>query len=458
MPTTPAGRHAETLRSTLAAHDLDVPGPTDPKPLGSASAAADWAASGAMALSGPRDGPPRLAPGAVASAALGAGALLEAMSAALAAGRLDWRGLLGERAAGFGHTRHGRTTAGGAGRLLRTADDWLAIQLPRLDDWRLVPAWLEIDLPDALHESDQGWRVIEDVLRERAAAPVIERARLIGLAGAPAPRAPLATPSFFSLSGTTEGSPRERPLRVLDLSTLWAGPLATSLLSFAGASVLKVESPKRPDGARLGPAVFFDRMNAGKHGAALDLHDASDRTTFEALLNEADLVVESARPRALRQLGFDAETWVAEVPGRIWLSITGYGRAHEWIAFGDDAAIAAGLGWAPGAAEDDPCFCGDALADPLTGVHAAVLALACASNGRGGLLEVSLRDVAAHSAATPIEAAEIEVGRVGADHVIREAGVETPVAPPRIREANGTAPPLAPPSPASLDAWRRGAC
>ena len=84
-------------------------------------------------------------------------------------------------------------------------------------------------------------------------------------------------------------------------------------------------------------------MNAGKQGVALDLTDPTDRTTFEALLDVADIVVESARPRALRQLGFDAAS--ARPRDASVLSITGYGREDNGYAFGDDAAIAAGLGF-----------------------------------------------------------------------------------------------------------------
>jgi len=413
-----------------------------------------------MALTGPAAGPPRLAPGTVASAAIGTGALLEALCPALAAAAPDWAGLLGERAACWGHARRGRVTAGGAGRMLRARDGWLALQLPRPDDWHLVPAWLEIPLDARLYQSDRGWAVVEVTLRDRFVDPIVERARLLGLACAPAPRAPLATTPFFRLTAETGSTSRAagRPLRVLDLSTLWAGPLATSLLALAGASVLKIESPGRPDGARAGPAAFFDLMNAGKQGAALDLTDPTDRTTFDALLDAADVVVESARPRALRQLGFDAESWVTDRAGRVWLSITGYGRAHEWIAFGDDAAIAAGLGWAPGAGDEDPCFCADALADPLTGLHAAMLALACVANGRGGLLDVSLRDVAAHSAALPIETEAVEIFASTDGFVVRDGEHLAPVAPPRARRPDGSAPPLAPPSPAQLEAWTRAGC
>ncbi len=457
---TPAGRHAEAVRAALARHGIEVPATPVSTDFGSGSAALDWAASGAMASTGPHEGEPRFAPGAVASAAIGVGTVLEALSPSLAATAIDWSGLLGERAAAWGHERRGRVTAGGAGRLFRARDGWIAIQLPRPDDWRSVPAWLETPLPAALHESERGWTVIEAALRDREVEPLVERARMLGLACAPAPREPIDGVPLFRIDGDREARPRaaDRPLRVLDLSSLWAGPLATSLLAKAGASVLKVESPSRPDGARGGPRDFFDLLNGEKRGAALDLTVPGDRATFEALLEEADLVVESARPRALRQLGFDAEAWVADRAGRLWLSITGYGRDHEWIAFGDDAAIAAGLAWAPDADDGDPCFCGDALADPLAGLHAAAIAVAFAQAGRGGLIDLSLRDALACSAATPMDLAAVEVFRTQEGFGVRDADTTTPVAAPRLRSPWLAAPTLSAPTSDTLDAWRRGRC
>jgi len=452
----PAREHFEALCAAL-----DMPGTNAPmRALGSGSGALDWAASGAMSLTGRADGPPRLAAGAVASSAIAAGALVESLSPAVAARSIDWAALLGERAALFGHTRDGVRTGGGSGRLLEALDGWLAIQLPRDEDWLAVAAWLELE-GDALVESEAGWATIQQAIAGGRVAPLVDRARLLGLACAPAPRTPIVDAPLFRWHAENEAAAptTARPLRVLDLSTLWAGPLATSLLADAGASVLKVESPSRPDGARQGPGAFFDLVNANKHGAALDLRDAQDRARFESLLDQADVVVESARPRAMRQLGYDAEGWVGERPGRIWCSITGYGRQEEWIAFGDDAAVAAGLAWPPDAGDDAPCFCGDALADPLTGLHAAAAILARVQRSRGGLLDLALCDVAAASAVIPIDATQAEVIADADGHERLCVGdVSTPVAAPRSRRVVGSAPPLASPAAETIAAWTDAAC
>jgi crotonobetainyl-CoA:carnitine CoA-transferase CaiB-like acyl-CoA transferase len=94
----------------------------------------------------------------------------------------------------------------------------------------------------------------------------------------------------------------------------------------------------------------------------------------------------------LQQLGFDAEQLVKQHPGLIWISITGHGRAGKsarYTGFGDDAAAAGGL-----ILEDQgkPCFLGDAVADPLAGMHAALAASIFWKLGRPALLDISLSE------------------------------------------------------------------
>jgi crotonobetainyl-CoA:carnitine CoA-transferase CaiB-like acyl-CoA transferase len=186
---------------------------------------------------------------------------------------------------------------------------------------------------------------------------------------------------------------------VVDLSSLWAGPLCARLLADAGARVVKVESVARPDGARSGPAAFYDRLHAGHRSVAVDFATAAGREALRRLVAAADVVIEASRPRALAQLGVDA---AAAVRGgvRVWVSITGYGRGHDGVAFGDDAAVAGGLvAWAP---DGRPRFAGDAVADPLTGLAAAGATRSALRSGGGWLLDVSMSHVAAEvAAATP---------------------------------------------------------
>jgi crotonobetainyl-CoA:carnitine CoA-transferase CaiB-like acyl-CoA transferase len=232
---------------------------------------------------------------------------------------------------------------------------------------------------------------------------------------------------------------------VLDLSALWAGPLAAELLAAAGARVVKVESASRTDGTRRGPSALFDLWNGAKQSVVLELRNARGRAQLAALARRADCIVESARPRALLQLGLDAAAWLAESPGRTWLSLTGYGRddpAPGRVAFGDDAAVAAGLAAQTGDA-DGPLFCGDAIADPLAGLHAALALLASQRSGGGHLLDVALRDVAAHALAfEPAARDEARVIATPSGFEVECEGRREIVSAPRARRPRRAARPL----------------
>jgi crotonobetainyl-CoA:carnitine CoA-transferase CaiB-like acyl-CoA transferase len=195
-------------------------------------------------------------------------------------------------------------------------------------------------------------------------------------------------PEPVGVTRVGDAPPLERPPLVVDLSALWAGPLCTRLLADRGAEVVKVESPTRPDGARTGPPAFFERLNAGKRSLVCDLRSPELAT----LLRRADVVVVAARSRALGQLGLEPERFGP----RVWLSITGYGRDVDRVAFGDDAAVAGGL-----VAHDDrgPVFLADAVADPLTGVAAAAAVEAGLRSGGRWVVDAAMAGVAAWVAA-----------------------------------------------------------
>jgi hypothetical protein len=426
--------YAASLLESLGLIVDRAEGAADPHP------ALDWAASGAMALTGFEDGPPVVAPGRLAACARGAAAALRLLAGARWRSDLDGPALLGERAAILGLRRRGTVSAGGSCRLLGAADGWLAINLPRADDLAALPAWLEERV------TGDPWTFVAERVARRSARELVGRARLLGLAAAeavaPAPR----PPAWCRVEAC--GRPRRRaaaasPL-VVDLSALWAGPLCAHLLGLAGARIVKVESTRRPDGARGGAAAFYDLLNAGKESVALDLASPRGVARLRRLLEAADIVVESARPRALAQLGIDARAIVAAVPGLTWVSITGYGRTGagaNWIAFGDDAAVAAGLAAAAGAGPNAPLFCGDAIADPLAGLHAAVAALGSWRRGGGRLVALALRDVAAHALAFGPPGDEAAVRRCdGAPGwEVVAGGTRQIVAPPRARPASGSA-------------------
>jgi hypothetical protein len=295
--------------------------------------------------------------------------------------------ILTGRAALLGVAPAGRISAGGATRLLATRDGWCALTLSRDDDVETVPALLEKDTSPTDH-----WAAVTAAAADRDAAEFVARARLLDLPAAVLGETSPAAPRFIR-SGPR--APRAMSaLLVADLSSMWAGPLCGHLLAAAGATVVKVESPRRPDGTRRGDPRFFDWMNASKLSYAREIREDDVRRLLEA----ADVVIEGSRPAALARRGLTAEQ-VRGRPGRVWLRITGYGTQGECadrVAFGDDAAVAGGLVAA------GPSFVGDAIADPLSGLAATQAVLDSLRRGGGETVEVALAEVAADYATSPL--------------------------------------------------------
>lgn len=337
------------------------------------SALADWAASGAMAVTGRPDGPPLVAPGRPAAAA----------REALARLGIELPGLLGERAAYAGLSRNGPWSCGGAMRIVPTSDGHVALSLARPSDVELVPALVERSV-------DDPWSAVTAWAAEVATVDVAYRVELLGLPGGAVPTAPtLGNGVTTTVLGTRNA--REAPL-VVDLTSLWAGPLCAHLLGLTAARVVKVESTHRPDGARLGPQAFFELLHAGHDQLSLDFHDAGQIDRLRELIAGADLVLEASRPRALRQLGILAEDVVRD--GTSWLSITARGRNSDSIGFGDDVAACAGLVIRD---RGDLLPVGDAIADPLAGVAAAAAAVEALRSTEARLIDVSMLHVVAET-------------------------------------------------------------
>ena len=396
---------------------LDVPAPD----VGTLAApeAISWARSGAMALTGRADGPPVLSTGAPATAAQ---RCLDVIAASLG-GPVPGIEVLGERAAAARFTRNAPWSAGGAFRALPARDGWLGISLSRPTDIALVPALVEA------RSTGDAWSTLERWLVEQRVADAAARAQLLGLPAAvvgPDPRR-RTRPGVLATVGGRRRHRGHRPL-VVDLSALWAGPLCANLLGLGGARVIKVESTARPDGARFGPPDFFDLLHAEHESTVLDF--SSDLAKLGELLRSADVVVESSRPRALRQLGIDAEQYVAD--GAIWVSITAYGRGDGHglrVGFGDDVAAGAGL---VHIADGIPWPLGDAVADPLAGLAAAAAASVALTASRGCLLDVSMHDIA-RAAAQPIDEPTARLWHSRDSWVVTVSGRTEPVVPPQSR-------------------------
>ncbi|TCN50101.1 CoA transferase family III [Rhodococcus sp. SMB37] len=339
----------------------------------SADSARDWAESGIACLTGRPGGPPLIPPGRAATIARGMAARIEAATNGTV--RLDGARLLSERAAFTGHRRAGAVSAGGSCRLLRTADGWAAVSCARPDDPLLLGALVGADV------GEDPWPAVTSWLADHTGQDLLELAEPLGIAAGPVSPVPAEAPQPL-VPRTVDG------LLVVDFSSLWAGPLCSHILGLAGARVVKVETPTRPDGARLGNADFYRLLHGGHESVVLDPGDDTERRELAQLVTAADIIIEASRPRALAGFGLDADRFVAS--GGTWVSITAHGRDSFRIGFGDDIAASAGL-----IAYDaqGPVFVGDALADPLTGLTAAALALSAPADGSGVLWDVSMSAV-----------------------------------------------------------------
>jgi hypothetical protein len=366
-------------------------------------AARRWAQCGAMQLTGRPDEPPSVAPARVALAFDEWAAQVAGYTRRLGEQvAVDGAALIGERAAIAGLGRRGTVSCGGGSHLLRSADGWVALSLARADDVELLDAWLEEPLAVAadVPVADCMWERVAGAVAALPAATLVARAALLGLpCAALGERA--AEPELFTVQHAATGPvKRLADVMVVDLSSLWAGPLCANLLGLGGARVIKVESSSRPDGARSGPPEFFELLHAGHESASLDLRAKDGRQALADLLRRADVVIEASRPRALAAMGLSFPDAHAGGWRGVWLSVTGHGADGEQaarVAFGDDGAVAGGL--VALLADGSPVFCADAVADPATGLLGATAVLAALADGMCGHLGVSLANTAAHLAA-----------------------------------------------------------
>lgn len=305
--------------------------------------------------------------------------------------------VLSARAQELGITPKGQCSANGTCRLLSCLDGWLGVNLPRDSDWELLNPLLATDEPLS------SWQMLSTAVASRSGQALTARGREMGLSLAFVGSNALAefsmgfVDSAPSLLTDTNMEPAPRELsqaRVIDLSALWAGPLCAQLLHRCGARITTVSSIQRPDGAQFGSPDFYRQLHAGHERLQLDFSDQSHRVRLAELLADADVVIEASRPRGLVGLGLDRQSLTITKP-QVWLSITAYGRtppADQWVGFGDDVAVSAGLlDWDEA---HQPVFVGDAIADPLTGVYAALAVTDVMAEGKSGLLDFPMAAVA----------------------------------------------------------------
>lgn len=201
-----------------------------------------------------------------------------------------------------------------------------------------------------------------------------------------------------------------RGVRVLDLTRLLPGPVATMHLADMGADVIKIEDPGAGDYARsMGPggddpggSIFFRAVNRNKRGLVIDLKQPAGVDVFLRLTDVADVVVESFRPGVVDRLGIGCAAVHARNPRVVYCSITGYGQTGPWRDHaGHDLNYIATAGVLDRTGHDGgiPAIpnlqIGDLLGGALTGVMGILAALVEARGcGRGRHVDVAMADAA----------------------------------------------------------------
>lgn len=192
-------------------------------------------------------------------------------------------------------------------------------------------------------------------------------------------------------------------LRVVDASTLFAGPMAAMHLGDMGADVVKVEHPHRPDPARgHGPSkdgqnLWWKTLGRNKRTVAIDLHTAGGRDAFIRLARTADVVIENFRPGTLERWGLDYATLSAQNPGLVLARVTGFGQIGPYKnrpGFGTLAEAMSGFASSTGEPDGPPTLPPFGLADgvaSLATAYAIMVALhARDKDGKGQEVDVAI--------------------------------------------------------------------
>jgi crotonobetainyl-CoA:carnitine CoA-transferase CaiB-like acyl-CoA transferase len=195
-------------------------------------------------------------------------------------------------------------------------------------------------------------------------------------------------------------------LRVIDASTVVAGPNCARYLADFGADVIKVERPDGGDGARTmgflhpdGDSLFFKLLNRGKRTIALDLKDEHDLDTMKRLCASADVLVENFRPGTLERLGLHPDELLATNPRLVITRVTGFGQDGPYShrpGFATIAEAMSGFAALNGEPDGPPLLPPIALTDEVTALAAAFATLVAVHSGVGQVVDVNLLESLFH--------------------------------------------------------------
>lgn len=209
-------------------------------------------------------------------------------------------------------------------------------------------------------------------------------------------------------------------VRVLDVTEYVAGPLATQALVSLGAEVIKIERPYLSDHRQqlYGPipdvlpevpdepwnrVLWFNELNRGKRGIALDLSHPEGADIFRRLAAISDVVIDNFSARVMPNLGLDYDRLRSVNPSIISLSISGYGATGpwaNWIASGPSIDSATGMAWLTGYPDGGPLRPGNFNPDIIAGLMAAyTIVVALEHRDRAGVgqrIDLSMVESVAH--------------------------------------------------------------
>ncbi|MEU6290519.1 CoA transferase [Streptomyces sp. NPDC046988] len=214
----------------------------------------------------------------------------------------------------------------------------------------------------------------------------------------------MSQPAVNAVPGSATAAPAPLTgLRVLDLATLFAGPLAATMLGDFGAEVVKVEHPSRPDPSRgHGPSkdgigLWWKILGRNKRTITLDLSKPAGRTTLLRLVSTADVVIENFRPGTLEKWDLGWDELSAVNPRLVLTRVTGFGQFGPYArrpGFGTLAEAMSGFAAMTGEPDAPPTLPPFGLADSIAALatsYAVMTALAARERtGEGQVVDMAI--------------------------------------------------------------------
>ncbi len=193
-------------------------------------------------------------------------------------------------------------------------------------------------------------------------------------------------------------------LKVVEMGTLIAGPFCGQILGDFGADVVKIEDPKAGDPMRQwgrslpkGLSPWWPVIGRNKRSLALDLRTPEGREIAQALIDQADVLIENFRPGTMEKWGMDYDALAARNPRLIMARVSGFGQTGPYApraGYGLIGEAMGGLRYVTGEPDRPPARAGISIGDSLTAMHAVMgITMALhhrANTGRGQMIDAAL--------------------------------------------------------------------